>query len=324
MRIFKNTLFFLILLLLLAVLSGWVSKAVQDKKPRQAGNKTISRLKKEPDHTIDVLVLGDSLSYSSVAPLRIWKNHGITSFVCGQPGQKVSETYDVLKTALEYQMPKVLILETNVLFRKQGGMSKLEETVAEAGNNYFPVFEHHDIWKSFLADFTEKIHKKKSYKGFEIRGTVRSYEKGSYMKESTKSKEMENNVERYLEDIVSLCKEKNIKVLLLSTPSPKNYNYRKHNTLKEYAQKNALAYLDMNLETDRIGLDWKEDSLDRGDHLNLSGACKVTDYLGKYLAEPEWQLTDHRGDAAYQAWENASAKFEKIVSKRLTKMKGKP
>ena len=145
MRISKNFLFFLILLLLLAGSSGWASKAARDKRLRKTGVKAATQLKMEPNHTIDVLVVGDSLSYSSVAPLRIWKDYGITAFVCGQPGQKVRETYDALKAAMKCQTPKLLILETNVLFRRQGGMDELGETVAETGGRYFPVFQHHDI-----------------------------------------------------------------------------------------------------------------------------------------------------------------------------------
>ena len=48
---------------------------------------------KEPKNTIAVLVAGDSLTYSSVSTLGLWNQYGITSYVCGQPGQMLSETY---------------------------------------------------------------------------------------------------------------------------------------------------------------------------------------------------------------------------------------
>lgn len=320
MQIFKNILFFVILLVLLTGISKWMSRTAKNEELVQGRNKSISRIQKEPDNTIDVLVLGDSLSYSSVAPLILWKNYGITSFVCGQPAQKIQETYYLLKTALENQNPKLLILETNVLFRRQGKLEGLEESVAEAGNYHFPIFRFHDIWKSLLL---EKLYKKESYKGFEIRESIQSYEEEDYMRESGQKKEMGEKAEEYMDVIINLCKENDVKILLLSTPSPQNYNYQKHNALKEYAVKKNLAYLDMNLEAKNIGIDWNTDSLDKGDHLNLAGACKVTVFLGEYLDKSGWKLPDHRKNPFYSTWEQESREFEKIVAEKLKVMQGK-
>ena len=38
--------------------------------------------------------------------------------------------------------------------------------------------------------------------------------------------------------------------------------------------------------------------LDKGDHLNLSGAHKITDYMTTYLQE-HYMLPDHRGDEKF-------------------------
>lgn len=59
---------------------------------------------------------------------------------------------------------------------------------------------------------------------------------------------------------------------MISTPSPANYNYKRHNTLEEYARQKGLKYEDLNLKEEELGIDWERDSLDKGDHLNLSGA----------------------------------------------------
>ena len=89
------------------------------------------------------------------------------------------------------------------------------------------------------------------------------------------------------------------------------------------SQKQNLSYMNMNMAVKEIGIDWKTDSLDKGDHLNLSGACKVTAYLGEYLDKSEWKLPDHRGDAALSAWEKEAEEFEQKVTEKLKVMRGK-
>ena len=70
----------------------------------------------EPENSIDVLVLGDSESFTSISPYRLWEKQKITSYVCGQTGQQISEAYYLMKRAFQKQRPDLVILETNELF----------------------------------------------------------------------------------------------------------------------------------------------------------------------------------------------------------------
>ena len=66
----------------------------------------------------------------------------------------------------------------------------------------------------------------------------------------------------------------------------------------------------MNLFADKIGMDWSNDSADKGDHLNFNGALKTTAYIGDYL-DKNCELNDHRGDARYDSWNKAWYKYLK-------------
>ena len=74
-----------------------------------------------------------------------------------------------------------------------------------------------------------------------------------------------------------------------------------HNALELWAAEHDVAYLDLNLQSDAIGIDWSTDSKDGGDHLNASGAEKFSRYMSVILDE-EYDLPDHRGDPAYETW----------------------
>ena len=60
-------------------------------------------------------------------------------------------------------------------------------------------------------------------------------------------------------------------------------------------------------------IDWKNDSQDKkGEHLNYTGALKVTNYLGNYLKEHN-ELPDHRQDEKYSPWNEAYNNFQKEI-----------
>lgn len=296
----RNFLFFLILAVLVSGLSVSIqAKLKNDDSLVQNRDKSLIRIGKEKADTIDLLVVGDSLSYTSVFPAQLWKEKGIASYICGQPGQKLPELYEVLETALREQNPKVVMIETNVLFRKIKGVQGFAETLEGRAGELFPVFRFHDIWKSVLLG---KRYREASSKGFRIREWTGAYHGGNYMKKTKKIKHLSCMTEHYIDQILELCRQKGIQVLLYSAPSPHNYNYKKHNALVKMAKNKGLKYLDLNLKTAELQINWMTDSLDRGDHLNLNGAEKVTSYLAAYLTE-QYHLPDRRGDERYQSWQ---------------------
>jgi hypothetical protein len=110
----------------------------------------------------------------------------------------------------------------------------------------------------------------------------------------------------YLDKMTALCKEKGVELILVKAPtnSIRYYWYPEWDAqMVAYAEKNGLAYYSMIGKDEEIGLDWSRDTYDKGLHLNVYGAEKVTSYFGKILAENHG-LTDHRGDSAISAiWE---------------------
>lgn len=313
----KTLLFFFIL----AVHLGSMSRKITETAQRHEDwvhyrNKSALLLQKEQKDTIDVLFLGDSLSYTAFSPMQIWNDYGIPSFVGGQSGQNIQESYYMLKTAFKNQKPHLVVLETNVLFRSQKGSSGLTMTLASMGSYYFPMFTHHDIWKSLLTD---KRYSEENYKGFQFRQAIEPYRRGKYMKETEKIEPICGTVENYLTKIEDLCSRNQAELVLISTPSPMNYNYKKHNTLEIYAYEKELTYEDMNLKNGVLGINWEKDSLDGGDHLNLSGARKVTDFIGKYLYD-NFRLPDRRGEEKYASWREKGKKYAEAAEEKLEAM----
>lgn len=251
-------------------------------------------IKAEPDNSLDILFFGDSESYSSFHPRYLYSKFGYTSFVGGTAAQKVCDTYAILKGAFETQSPKVIVLETNCLYRKLKSKDENPDMVMNYLTDTFPVFANHSYWKGWARKLLPKSRdvKRRKNKGFIVRENVIPYKGGRYMRKTKKKRTIKKDISSYLEQIISLCEENNAELILVSTPSAKNWSYKKHNGVKVWADAHDITYIDLNLN-DEVDIDWLTDTKDGGDHLNLSGAKKVTKFMGKYFRE-NYELTDHR------------------------------
>lgn len=282
--------------------------------PRDFGAVGISE---EVPGSIDILIAGDSESYTGISPYRLWEKQKITSYICGQSAQHTVEAYYMLKQAFSSQHPKLVILETDELFTCAGLKGEAELAVTETLEHYFPVLSYHSRWKETvgLSEPVQLPQDETSYKGFQIRKSARPVTQTGYMEQTAEAAFIRLPVKFYLKKIYELCRQHDCDMLLLSIPSPMNWNMQKHNATAAWAREYGIPFLDLNTETEKIAVDWQKDSYDGGDHLNLSGAEKVTDYLGEYLND-HYDLSSFRRDrkqTIQSLWDNALKKYQEAV-----------
>lgn len=262
----------------------------------------------ERKDSIDIVVVGDSETYSSIIPMQIWKEKGYTSYVCGTSAQKLDCSIRMLEQAFDKQNPKVVILETNSIYRKM----KVENKNFAKLQKFLPIFMHHNRWKSIkLSDIGKKVHytRKDDYKGYRYNVEVKASKKKNHMIPTDEVEKIDKINVDSVKEIKRLCDENGATLLLLSTPSTLNWNYERHNTIVELAKEIKCEYIDMNVINDKIKIDWKKDTRDKGDHMNFFGAVKVTQFLSEYLSETSI-IDDHREDPSYKEWQEALIRFE--------------
>lgn len=303
---------FLVGLILLLLLASAVF--IPKNNQQEAGMEEISAngILGEKRNTVDVLILGDSESYSSFSPMEIWKDTGYTAYVCGTAGQPLDYSLTLLERALDKQSPKIVILETLTITRDILGLNAIGSKIA----NRFPIFNYHDRWKSLKI---KDIFSKPNYtwtddkKGYYYDTTIKGVEPSDYMSVTEDVEKLSTVNIGLVKSIQELCEENGAKLVLISTPSSVNWNYKRHNALAELASEIGCEYIDMNLKNDVIAIDWLNDTRDKGDHLNHYGAVKVTKYLSAYLMQTQL-LTDHRNDDAYRHWNDALDRYLEMVS----------
>jgi len=256
----------------------------------------------EPVNSLDYLVIGDSECYTSISPMELWRDDGFVGYNCGVSAQRIQDTYYQLKKTLERQTPKVVLMETNLIFRNRGLRQETMTAFDHWMGNTVGLYQYHDRWKQLISAGTPASDRKNVFKGLRFRTSVAPYTGGAYMDETDERQPIGELQKLYLDRIVALCREKNIRLVLYSVPSPRCWSRKKHNSVAEYAREQELTFIDLNLLADKLGIDWSKDTYDRGDHLNFSGSQKVTAYMGSYLSARE-KLPDRRGQSGYASWD---------------------
>lgn len=311
---FKGILFTVILLTLLWSAS-WLFIPKNNTKDDWKYDYTANGFLAEPDNSLDVLFLGDSEVFSSINPVRIWDSYGITSYCCSTGKQRLWYTLEYLYDFYKNQSPKVVVLETDLIMK----YFSIDDLILHAPEHYLPILRYHDRWKKF--SFSELFKAPEytyidDYKGYHLYSDIDAADEKGYMQETDEKAYISKMNRLYIDAILSACKRNGSELILLSTPSTKNWNMKKHNRAQELADTLGVDYIDMNVSKYSVNIDWSNDTKDKGDHLNYYGAVKVTDRIAKYLHDLGI-LPDHRSDKAFSRWNVSLEKLKSDVKNKL-------
>jgi len=315
----SNALTRIITVLLLAALSvsilWFVQRLVTPKYQKGVieGSFTEEYYRENVPH--DVLFFGDCDVYESYSPVKLYEEYGISSFIRGSGEQYMCQSYYLLKDALRTETPKVVVLSVHslqfdvprieaynrmTLDGMRWSQDKIDAinasmTEGETFASYvFPILRYHDRWSELTKTDLEHVFSKDitSHNGYYMRCDIKAQERLSPMPMLLDYSFGENAM-YYLDQIRLLCDEKGIELLLVRAPVEYKWYKQWDQNVEEYAAQYGLTYINFNKHADEMGLDMTTDTYDRGAHLNIYGAEKLSVYLGSYLVE-NYELTDYR------------------------------
>lgn len=297
-------------LLILAILLGGLSALFLPK-----GNRLEDGIQEpelyaflgEPQNSLDVVVVGDSIPLCSFVPAYLWEGQGIPSYVCASTAQSAAGSYFLLKTFFRKQSPKVVLYEADQLFLELS----LADLMTAGRDGTLPVFQYHDTWKYVrprqmlsAPNYTQVTPEK----GYHMRKTIEGLPSLPDADWQDTSMAPISQTNRYaLQKTLELCKAQGARLVLYSAPNVTGWSVPRHNALAALAEKLGIFYLDGNLDGPEI--DWTKDTIDAGEHLNIRGAKKATQWLSEALSNMGL-FTDKRTDPAYAAWAEALEEFE--------------
>lgn len=231
-------------------------------------------------NSVDVLFVGDSSIESGVNNLAL-QEAGISSYNSGSPNQTVMESRDIVAAAFRTQSPRVVVLDANEVF---AGSTKTADALLDKAEDLFPVLRYHSDWKQLLGARPQQVDL--SALGYKASDAVKPYTGGDYMGRTKGDASMPRWAVSYYDEIARICQEHGAQLVLVNVPNAKQWNGSYHDAVQAYATDRGLDYVDLNTRTADLSLDWSTDTRDGGDHLNTSGANKVTAWLASYLQSP--------------------------------------
>lgn len=283
------------------------------------------------DH--DVVFVGDCEVYENFSPAVLWEEFGINSYIRGSAEQYIWQSYYLLEDTLRYETPQAVVFNIQSLQFSESqreaynrmsleGMEwspvKVKAILAsmKPEENFldyvFPILRYHSRWSELTETDVTYMFKTRpvSHNGYYMRVDVRPAENvpgGKPLADYS----FGENAWKYLDMMAELCAEKGIRLVLIKAPSLYPYWYPQwEEQVEAYAAEKGLPYINFLELQEETGIDYAADTYDGGLHMNLSGAEKLSRYIGRYLTE-EIGLSDHRDETELSGrWEEKLAAYE--------------
>lgn len=262
-----------------------------------------------PENSIDVLIVGGSMTRVSVSPLLIFEETGITAYNRGSARQLPEISYLNVKEALKNQDIKLVISNTSTLVNKTG--ADRDEPFIRRGMDYrklsfdkimiasqlvkdsewqslstyiLPIFRYHSNWIKMKETYKTKKEKAAyDYMHGQYPVYKHLYLEDQELKKDNKEFELVDRAVEYQTKIAKLCKENNCEMLLLEMPDSR-WTTAKHDAVQKFADEIGVKFIDFNTDNlmEKCNISWQNDFYE-GHHLNVRGSVKATKYISGIL-----------------------------------------
>lgn len=297
------------------------------------------------EEPLDMVYVGASAAFVYWQPLKAWNDCGFTSYSYATVGLPAESIQYYIEEVLKTHTPELFVIDArpfqlwdeSVDVKIRHGSDSMDyslnrfslvkdyldsRTVTEDTDilsYYLQIVKYHTNYQEVLANEEnwKMINNKRDseYKGWTFMEYHCPLEEPKDFN-TDECAELPKGSQKILEDLLSYCKEKKLKVLFVVCPYSITREEQKiYNTIQKIVEEEGFDFLNTNFYFDKMNLDFQTDFNDYN-HVNCFGAEKYTDFLEKYLME-NYRLPDRRGEERYASWDNSYAKFkeDEVITK---------
>ena len=299
---------------------------------------------KEPQNTVDVLLIGASEVYTGFNSPLAWEKYGFTSYGLSFAAMPGSLYKTVTQRALKTQTPKLVVFEINGFLHSEkylvnrrpvhawfdtvgvdsDGRAFLKENIPkkEWTEYYLPFYKYHSNWReplicsrnavSRICLNAEGISYSKAFANTALQRKDSKIKKKN-ISFAPKSKE-------YMVELLEYCRESGLKnVLFYRAPHcVKSENPEASEEIKKLIESYGYSFVNFENAYDAIGLDTQKDFYNP-DHLNIYGMEKFTAFFGKFICDNYDVKTAHTAETV-EEWN----KCADIMNKTIEECKNDP
>ena len=297
---------------------------------------------REKKGSLDCVLIGASTVHASWQPAFAWSNFGIATWNYSIDGLGQIPVKYLLAEARKTQPDAVYVICLNG-FKKDlqriniepahwlldylpwsANKVQLIEKIAETYDYsfseklelYLPIIRFHSRWDSLDPwvfggagyDYKGSMHTTA------FRETV--YDNSKKYLITDKQKKASKKVMAVVDDLLDYCDENHVNVLFWQAPQGASEKQaRQMNYLQEYVVSRGYPCVDLLRDIGSTALDLERDFYNN-DHTNVHGSIKITNRLGKYLAE-QYGLADKRGQQGWESWDAAAESYQRYLEQYI-------
>ena len=282
---------------------------------------------KEPENSLDVVMIGPSEMYTGYCAPMAWEEYGYTSYALAVGGVPGNLYKSMLKETLREQDPKVVVFELNGFIQQddyyeragklhtwidnipwsENKIETIQEIIPEEErySYYFKIATYHENWKQ-LSKVGKNIVTKLAIwcndatiaKGF---GTITSTFESKDPKDQTVY--FTEKSQQIMADLLDTCKEEGVEnVLFIRFPHGRGVkNPEVLDEAAAFVESYGYQCLNLNNSYEEIGLDLQHDFYNV-EHLNVYGMEKMTHYLGEYITK-HYDVTSEHSKEQCEQWD---------------------
>lgn len=289
--------------------------------------KGIYAIRYEKKDTIDVVFFGNSHANNGFLPMELWDDYGYTAYSMTMMSQTFPLIYYCAEDAVRLQAPELMVVDIFAATSYSNDFDNMHKTVDcltfptrmkairefvpenKKTEYYFPLYLYHDRWdeleaKDVLPYFLRYAPKQNARKGVTLvqdQVICKKPEEAIRMAFSDEKCELSDDARYWYHRLKALCDANGCELLFVVIPYEAPVGgteeatieqMKLYNATEQWCQENGVGYVNLFRNIDDMDFNFATDMQDVS-HVNILGALKVTDEVGKYIHE-YYKITDSR------------------------------